>query len=180
MGERRGMGGQAGGAARWRAMAAADLAAAERIAARVHPDYPEDAAVFAERLSLFPEGCLVLVSPSGELGGYVIAHPWRLGQPPALNSLLGALPAAADTLYIHDIAQLPARRGGGAAGRALERLEAVARGRGLPGLSLVAVGGSPAFWLRQGFRVRADEALRGKLRSYGGAAGYMVKDLATA
>ncbi|MHB0680048.1 GNAT family N-acetyltransferase, partial [Roseomonas mucosa] len=60
------------------------------------------------------------------------------------------------------------------------RLEAVARGRGLPGLSLVAVGGSPAFWLRQGFRERADEALRGKLRSYGGAAGYMVKDLATA
>lgn len=127
------MGGQAGGAARWRAMAAADLAAAERIAARVHPDYPEDAAVFAERLSLFPEGCLVLVSPSGELGGYVIAHPWRLGQPPALNSLLGALPAAADTLYIHDIALLPERRGGGAAGRALERLRRWRGGAGCRG-----------------------------------------------
>ena len=60
----------------------------------------------------------------------------------------------------------------------LERLEDLARRRGLPSLSLVAVGGSPGFWLRQGFRERADEALRGKLRSYDDAARYMVKDLA--
>jgi ribosomal protein S18 acetylase RimI-like enzyme len=163
-------------------MEAADLAAVGRVAAQVHPDYPEEEAVFAERLSLFPEGCLVLARPSdgalGEACGYVIAHPWRLGQPPALNSLLGALPGAADTLYIHDIALLPACRGGGAAGRVLGRLEDLARRRGLPGLSLVAVGGSPGFWLRQGFRERSDEALRAKLRSYDDAARYMVKDLA--
>ncbi|PZP43263.1 MAG: GNAT family N-acetyltransferase [Azospirillum brasilense] len=171
-------------------MEAADLAAVGRVAAHVHPDYPEDEAVFAERLSLCPEGCLVLARPLGgpwndpwndpwdETCGYVVAHPWRLGQPPALNSLLGALPAAADTLYIHDIALLPACRGGGAAGRVLERLEDLARRRGLPSLSLVAVGGSPGFWLRQGFRERADEALHGKLRSYDDAARYMVKDLA--
>ena len=83
---------QAGGEARWRAMEAADLAAVERVAAHVHPDYPEDEAVFAERLSLCPEGCLVLARPLGDPCGYVVAHPWRLGQPPALNSLLGALP----------------------------------------------------------------------------------------
>ncbi|WP_260987726.1 GNAT family N-acetyltransferase [Roseomonas gilardii] len=182
---------QAGGEARWRSMEAADLAAVERVAAHVHPDYPEDEAVFAERLSLCPEGCLVLARPLGvPLGvpwgdpwgdpcGYVVAHPWRLGQPPALNSLLGALPSATDTLYIHDIALLPACRGGGAAGRVLERLEDLARRRGLPSLSLVAVGGSPGFWLRRGFREQADEALRGKLRSYDDAAQYMVKDLAT-
>lgn len=170
---------QAGGEARWRAMEAADLAAVERVAAHVHPDYPEDEAVFAERLSLCPEGCLVLARPLGDLEGYVVAHPWRLGQPPALNSLLGALPAAADTLYVHDIALLPACRGGGAAGRVLRRLEELARRRGLPSLSLVAVGGSPGFWLRQGFREQADEALRGKLRSYDDAARYMVKGLAT-
>ncbi|SUE44585.1 GNAT family N-acetyltransferase [Roseomonas gilardii] len=174
---------QAGGEARWRAMEAADLAAVGRVAAHVHPDYPEDEAVFAERLSLCPEGCLVLARPLGDpLGdpcGYVVAHPWRLGQPPALNSLIGALPAAADTLYVHDIALLPACRGGGAAGRVLERLEKLARRQGLPSLSLVAVGGSPGFWLRRGFRERADEALREKLRSYGDAARYMVKDLAT-
>lgn len=170
---------QAGGEARWRAMEAADLAAVGQVAAHVHPDYPEDEAVFAERLSLCPEGCLVLARPVEGLGGYVVAHPWRLGQPPALNSLIGALPAAADTLYVHDIALLPACRGGGAAGRVLERLEKLARRQGLPSLSLVAVGGSPGFWLRRGFRERADEALREKLRSYDGAARYMVKDLAT-
>ncbi|UPG71136.1 GNAT family N-acetyltransferase [Roseomonas gilardii subsp. gilardii] len=167
-----------GEAAPWRAMAAADLASVGWVAERVHADYPEDAAVFAERLSLFPEGCLVLAPASGGIGGYVIAHPWQIGQPPALNSLLGALPAAPDTLYIHDIALLPDRRGGGAAMQALARLEDLARRQGLPGLSLVAVGGSPGFWLRRGFREQADEALHGKLRSYDGAARYMVKDLA--
>lgn len=173
---------QAGGETRWRSMEVADLAAVGRVAVHVHPDYPEDEAVFAERLSLCPEGCLVLARPLGgpwdDPCGYVVAHPWRLGQPPALNSLLGALPAAADTLYIHDIALLPTCRGGGAAGRVLKWLEELARRRGLPSLSLVAVGGSPGFWLRQGFREWADKALREKLRSYDSAARYMVKDLA--
>ena len=72
----------------WRAMAAADLPAVAALADAIHLDHPEDAAVFAERLALFPAGCLVLDS-AGIVDGYVIAHPWRLLAPPALNARLG-------------------------------------------------------------------------------------------
>jgi len=42
-------------------MTEADLPAALAIAEVVHPNYPEDPAVFTERLALYPRGCLVLV-----------------------------------------------------------------------------------------------------------------------
>ncbi len=44
----------------WRAMTPGDLPAVLAIADVVHPDYPEDAAIFAERLALYPAGCRVL------------------------------------------------------------------------------------------------------------------------
>ncbi len=44
----------------WRRMTRSDLAKVERIGETVHPDYPEDAAVIAERLQLYPAGCFVL------------------------------------------------------------------------------------------------------------------------
>lgn len=125
-------------------MTASDLPEVSRIAGLVHPDFPEDDAVFAERLALFPAGCLVLPA-----GGYLLAHPWTRGCPPALNSRLGALPARPDTLYLHDIALLPAARGRGAGEAALRRVEALARPFGE--VSLVAVGGSAGFWGRMGF-----------------------------
>ena len=43
----------------WRPMRAANLAAVERIAEIVHPAYPESEEVPAERLTLFPAGCLI-------------------------------------------------------------------------------------------------------------------------
>ena len=55
----------------WRPMLPADLSMTETIAEQVHPDYPEDPAVFAERLALFPAGCFMLGAV-----GYLIAHPW--------------------------------------------------------------------------------------------------------
>ncbi len=51
----------------WRNMRAADLARVERIAAEVHPGFPEGPEVLAERLALCPGGCLVLDAP-GERG----------------------------------------------------------------------------------------------------------------
>lgn len=161
---------------RWLAMAAADLPAVVTIAAQIHPGYPEHEAVFAERLALHPAGCLVLAGGDGP-GGYSLSHPWRLGQVPALDSLLGALPADADTFYIHDLALLPALRGGGAASACVDRLAAHARASGFARMALVAVGGSAGFWRRRGFREAHDESLAGKLASYDDAACYMVRDL---
>ena len=157
-------------------MSAADLPAIMAAAAEVHPDYPEGEAVFTERLALHPAGCLVLAGGDG-IGGYVLSHPWRFGQVPALDSLLGALPEDADIYYIHDLALLPLARGGGAASACVHRLAAHARAAGFARMALVAVGNSAGFWQRQDFREAHDEALARKLASYDSAARYMIRDL---
>lgn len=158
-------------------MREADLPAVNRIAEAVHPGYPEDPAVFAERLALFPEGCRILAGRGGAVLGYAISHPWRAARPPALNTLLGAIPADAGTYYIHDVALLPEARGTGAAGRLMRDLRAVARRwpGGALGLSLVAVNGSEGFWRRQGLVAFEDPALAEKLRSYDAEARFMTE-----
>ncbi|MFE1597749.1 GNAT family N-acetyltransferase [Methylobacterium sp. ID0610] len=160
--------------ARWRSLTAADLAAVDAIAAIVHPDYPEDEAVAAERLALYPDGCFLLES-AGRPAGYAISHPWSFGEPPALDSLLGAIPAGATTHYLHDVALLPAARGAGATSALLAILTRQAAGAGLDTLSLVAVNGSVAFWERRGFRAVEDERIRRKLASYGRGARFMAR-----
>lgn len=159
----------------WRPMAPADLPAMLAIADIVHPAYPEDAAVFEERLALYPDGCLVL-EMSGRPVGYIVSHPWA-GAPPKLNSMLGALPVNPATYYIHDIALLPETRGTGAAASVVEHLAKHATAYGFPTMSLTAVNASVPFWERQGFRVIADPALEAGLRSYDASACFMVRDL---
>jgi GNAT superfamily N-acetyltransferase len=150
----------------WRPMVLADLAAAERVAEVVHADYPERPEVFAERLALFPAGCLIME------GGYVVAHPARRGAPPPLDALLGALPDDADALHLHDVALLPELQGRGLGGAALRAVAAIAVHHGLPWLSLVAVRGMGAYWARLGF---AEAPASRALASYGLEARYMVR-----
>ena len=157
-------------------MSATDLPAVLAVAGVVHPGYPEDEVVFAERLWLFPQGCLVLDGPGGPIG-YVIAHPWQRAAPPSLNSLLGELPAQAGCFYIHDLALLPQARGSGAGGVVVAKLAEIATGAGLPRLALVAIDGSSGFWRRQGFREAHEPALAEKLASYDDAARYMERAL---
>lgn len=172
--------------ARWRALAAADLPAVMRIADEIHPTFPESPVVFAERLALFPAGCFLAEDGGGRALGYAITHPGRLGRPPALDSLFGALPTDADCLHIHDVALLPAARGLGL-GRALtERLKQLAAERGLGRLTLVAVYDAARYWRRHGFRDYADGSpglsipgqgtpeLADKMGGYGDGAAYMV------
>lgn len=152
-------------------MAPSDLAEVERLGNAIHQAHPERPEVFAERLALCPEGCHAL----GSLDGYIISHPWTLGSPPALDTLLGALPARPDTWYIHDLALHERARGTGAAPAIVAHLAALAQARGLRSMSLIAVGRSPGFWARQGF---APASLApGKIASYGGGAAYMVRRL---
>src|SRR5690606_11826199 len=70
----------------WRPMQAADLAAVQAIADRVHPDFFEAPAILAEKHALYPAGCFVHRSGdaisgqiSGQISGYVFAHPWPRG-----------------------------------------------------------------------------------------------------
>jgi GNAT superfamily N-acetyltransferase len=131
-------------------MSAKDLAAVSAISDAVHGRFTEPVAVYAERLALYPAGCLVL-EQRGEVTGYLIAHPWYRDAPPKLGAMLGAIPAHADSYYLHDIALLPAARGTGAAGAALDFVMARARTLGFSDIALMAVGGADRFWAARGF-----------------------------
>lgn len=127
-----------------------DLEAVTTLADTIHADYPEDTAIFAERLRLAPEGCLVL-EHEGKLSGYLISHPWRGLVCPPLNTLLETLPQPADRWYLHDIALAPTVRGGGHARTAVEHARGLARQNGLCWLTLTSTGPARTFWLAQGF-----------------------------
>lgn len=170
------MGGEAEATVDWRPMAAADLPAVSAIAAVVHTAHPEDDAVAAERLRLFPDGCLAAWR-DGRIVGYALAHPWRSGAVPALDTLLGAIPADSDVLYLHDVALLPAARRGGAARSVVARLVAVADRHGLARLALTAVSGTAPVWGRLGFLAVDAPGLAAKLASYGPGAAYMLTPL---
>ncbi|WP_245434139.1 GNAT family N-acetyltransferase [Pseudolabrys taiwanensis] len=153
-------------------MTDADLPRVLHIAAAVHPSLPEDAAVFAERLALYPTGCLVH-EHGGAVDSYVISHPWQDAAPPALNTLLGKLPATPSTYYIHDIALMPDARGSGVANTIVKTLMAHARQNHFATITLVAVNNSARFWRKHGFEAVNDRSLAAKIASYGADARLM-------
>ncbi|WP_052214852.1 GNAT family N-acetyltransferase [Belnapia sp. F-4-1] len=147
-------------------MTEADLPGVVALAAAAHPHYPEEPAVFAERLALAPGFCWVLEDGRG----YALAHPWA-GPVPPLDSLLGALPAAAEALHLHDIVLAPEARGAGGAAAMIERLAALGAASGLERMTLVAVAGKAGYWRRLGFVPLLEVA------SYGAGAVLMARPL---
>ncbi|KAI4207016.1 MAG: hypothetical protein LQ348_000703 [Seirophora lacunosa] len=153
----------------WRSMSADDIESLVRVANKIHPDLPESDQVFAERVTLFPAGCLALAEDDGggdELCGYVISHPIRRRQPPALDSLLGEIASDADQYYVHDLAILPEQ--------CMEKLFATAKR--YTTTSVVSVYGTAPFWGRFGFVVEEiDEDLKMKVLDYGDDATYLER-----
>ena len=147
-------------------MTRGDLRAVEAVGDLVHPNYPEAPAVLDEKRRLYPEGSFVL-ERDRSVQGYVVAHPWRLGQPPKLNTPLQCIPADADTLYVHDLAVLPLLRGTGAGSAIVAHL---ANRAGRMPLSLVAVSHSIPFWTKHGFAIAP-----ATLTTYGPEARFMVR-----
>lgn len=162
----------------WRPMLSGDLASVERIAEIVHPDYPEAPETFADRLAVFPAGCRIAEGEDGAVG-YALMHPGRLGRPPALDSLLGALPEGADCLYLHDVALLPAARGKGLGEAVLAYARGLAAAHGFARLALTSTPPARGYWTRLGFGPYggADAALAAKLASYGEGMAYMVAEI---
>ncbi|MBO0904961.1 GNAT family N-acetyltransferase [Jiella sonneratiae] len=159
-------------AAAWRKMTADDLSDLCRLAGRIHPGLPEDAAVFEERLSLFPAGCFVL-SAEGGLAGYAIAHPIRFPEPPKLNTLLGAIARDADAFYLHDVAVAPEHRGRRHAETVVARL--IDAAADFPRICLVSVYGTAPFWRRFGFADASGNVAPHALSGYGPDARFMVR-----
>lgn len=144
-----------------------------RVADTVHPGLPEREEVFRERRDLFPSGCHALYRDD-EFCGYVISHPIRRYQPPALDTLLVEIASDADQYYIHDFAIVPELRGKGYAQACMEKILAVAGGYATT--SLISVYGTGQFWERHGFsRVQVDSTLAEKLKHYGEDAVYMER-----
>jgi GNAT superfamily N-acetyltransferase len=165
-------------AARWRAMVPADLAAVTALADAIHPAYPESPAVFGEKLRLFPRGCFILELPDGRIVGYGLSHPWTKGAPPALDTLLGRLPAPPTTYFLHDIAIAAPLRAHGLGARLVSAMTIVGKAVGLTHLTLVAVHGSERRWRKAGFRATPDPALQAHARAgYGEDAIHMEMDL---
>jgi GNAT superfamily N-acetyltransferase len=144
-----------------------------RVADEVHPDLPEGDHIFTKHVKLFPAGCLVLVEGDA-VCGYAISHPIRDRQPPALDSLLGAIAPDANQYYIYDVAIMPRLRGRGLAAECIHRLLALANR--YPTTSLVSVYGTAPFWGRFGFVPEpVDAVLAEKLRNYGDDATYLSR-----
>ena len=152
----------------WRRIRQSDLAHVERVGDAVHPDYPEDATIIPERVRFYPAGCLVLDGEEGVMG-YAVAHPWLFGHPPQPNTLLERLPDQVNTSYIHDLALMPEVRGGGLGMKAVELLARQAGREALASMSLVSVGSSLLFWIRNGFREAEQEVSPAALATYKGA-----------
>lgn len=157
-------------------MTALDLPDIGLIADAVHPGFPEELSVLAEKQRLHPDGARLL-EVNGRAAGYLFSHPWIADDIPPLNTRLGALPARPDIYYLHDLALLPEARGTGAAPMVVDAIVRHARALGFAKMALVAVNGSQAFWRRQGFAARRLTKLLPKLRAYEDDARYMVRTL---
>lgn len=158
----------------WRDMSVSDMEGLLEVADVVHPGLPESAAVFEERVRLFPAGCLILADDGGQVCGYAISHPIRSGQPPALDSFLGAIAPDADQYYIHDLAILPSFRLRRLATECLSKLLAIADHYATT--SLVSVYDTTLFWKRFGFTPEpTDRVLSEKLCGYGEDATYLLR-----
>lgn len=160
----------------WRKMTHTDLSPVDQVADTVHPAYPEDASIFAERLNLYPPGCLVL-EINQTIQGYAIGHPCLIQYPPALNTLLGHLPQRPDTFHIHDLALLPAARRAGHANAAIAIFIEQAKALALSHMCLIAVGKSLNFWHLNGFEIADRTPVQASLATYGGNAIFMTRPL---
>ena len=161
----------------WRSMTEADIDGVVTVARLSFPDHFESRQCFENRLALCPAMSFVLVEADEAVRGYLFAYPWKGQTAPALNTLIEAIPADADRIYLHDLALDPAVRGGGHTRSIVERLVDQVRTDGWTMMALVAVNDATAFWQRVGFHAVTSPELCAKLASYGDDACYMVRKL---
>jgi len=136
----------------------------------------ESAQSFLAKLRASPTSCFMAWMDDLP-AGYLVAMPADAMAPPALHSETCELPAAADGLYLHDLAVHPRARRRGVAEVLIDAYFQARQQLDLRFACLTAVNGSAAFWERHGFRTAAaEDALSVRLASYGEGACYMRQD----
>ena len=161
-----------------RALGVADLSGLIAVQRACYGDaLVEGADVFARRIAS-AANCSLVLEQGGQVCAYLAAYRSQREKVTPLHGDFEAV-AAADTLYLHDMAVLPAWAGQGLARALMERLWRIARAEGLHYSALVSVQGSEAYWARQGYAVHtlADAEQRERLSGYGEGAVYMLADL---
>lgn len=133
----------------------------------------ESAETFQARLTS-PANSSLAVERQGRLCAYAAACRSRLGRITPLHGDFEPAPEP-DTLYLHDLAVLPAFAGQGLAQALLTALLAQARADGLRHSALVAVQGAERYWSRRGYTPRVLQA--NGLAAYGPGAVYMTRTL---
>lgn len=139
--------------------------------------FVESGEVFARRLAS-AANCSLVLERAGVVCAYLAAYRSVQGKVTPLHGDFEAVPQP-DTLYLHDMAVLPACAGQGLAHALLQPMWDAARSRGLQHSALVSVQGSQSYWERQGYAVQplADAVQRARLDRYGDGAVYMVRAL---
>ena len=139
--------------------------------------FVESGEVFASRLAS-PANCSLVLEQAGVVCAYLAAYRSVRGKVTPLHGDFEAA-APADTLYLHDMAVLPAHAGQGLTHALLQPLWAQARAEGLRHSALVSVQGSQGYWQRQGYALQSlpDPAQQAHLASYGEGAVYMACSL---
>jgi len=161
-----------------RALAAADLPGLLAVQLACYGEhFVESAEVFARRLASADNRSLVL-EHCGQVCAYLAAYRSVRGKVTPLHGDFDTAPQA-DTLYLHDMAVLPAFAGQGLAQALLTPLWQRARAEGLCQSALVSVQGSQGYWERHGYRARplacAQQAAH--LAGYGPGAVYMERSI---
>ena len=154
-----------------RPLTTADAASVARIQAACYgPELIEDEALYARRLASPAHCSLGVPDDDGSLVAYLAAY-WSVRG--AVTPLHGDFKVSEniDTVYLHDMAVLPARAGRGLAHALLGAVWRVAHARDVYRAALVSVQGTEKFWRRQGFKPAPSSA---ELDSYGPGALYMM------
>ncbi len=156
------------------------MGAALAIQAAAYPAFLiEPAEAFASRIE-HPAGYCLAARRAGELIGYLLAHGWPRGSPPAVGTILDP-GAAREVLFLHDLALAPAARGLRVGERLVAAALEAARRDGLTEAELIAVEGAAGYWQLLGFvEATTTPALSAKVAGYGKAARWMRRPLAAA
>ncbi|QGZ38102.1 ribosomal protein S18 acetylase RimI-like enzyme [Pseudoduganella flava] len=144
------------------------------------PDFIESADVYARRLAS-AVNCSLVCERAGAVCAYLAAYRSVHGKVTPLHGEFEPSERTPDTLYLHDMAVLPAYAGQGLAQALLERLWEQGRAWGLRHTALVSVQDTEGFWARHGYVPQSllDEEERARLASYGAGAVYMARPLAS-
>lgn len=141
-------------------------------------DIPESRVSLAAKLFTSPSSCFVAKQFDGEVLAYLIALPWIVTEPPALNALSCELPVRPDCLYLHDLAVHPSVRTGGVGASLIERFLQRSSELDFSKTCLVAIQNSVGYWRRFGFHpCTSTSALAAKLATYGSDAQFLLRNV---